>query len=147
MTKTVVVAKILHEALRASWNFNSDHCPQAGDIHKNPGPSSTTSESSISSISSGSASSYLNISRHLSFLHYNIQSILPKLNLITAELSDFDILAFSETWLQPDNLTDSILLPSFFKHERKDRQTDPHGGVALYVKDNIVYTRSRVAWH
>ena len=24
--KTVVVAKILHEALSASWNFNSAHC-------------------------------------------------------------------------------------------------------------------------
>ena len=54
-----------------------------------------------------------------------------------------NILAFSETWLRPDILTDSILLPSFFKPKRKDRQTDPHGGVVIYVKDNIAYTR----WH
>ena len=34
---------------------------QAGDVHPNPGPSSTASDSSISSISSESISSYLNI--------------------------------------------------------------------------------------
>ena len=28
-----------------------------------------------------------------------------------------------------------------FKPERKDRVTDPHGGVAIYVKESIIYTR------
>ena len=114
---------------------------QAGDVHPNPGPSSTASDSSISSISSESISSYLNIPHHLSFVHYNVQSILTKFDLLTADLADFDILAFSETWLRPEVLTDSILLPSFFKPERKDRVTDPHGGVAIYVKNSIIYTR------
>ena len=95
----------------------------------------------MSSISAGSTSSYLNISHHLSFVHYNVQSILPKMDILTAELSDFDILAFSETWLRPEISTDSILIPSFFKPERKDRPTDAHGGVMIYVKDNITYTR------
>ena len=108
---------------------------QAGDVHPNPGPSSTASDSSISRISSESISSYLNISHHLSFVHYKVQSILTKLDLLTADLADFDILAFSEV------LTDSILLPSYFKPERKDHVTDPHGGVAIYVKDSIIYTR------
>ena len=70
---------------------------QSGDIHPNPGPSSVASD-----ISGSSASSILNstnLSRHLSFVHYNIQSIFLKLDILTAELSDFDILAFSETWL------------------------------------------------
>ena len=98
---------------------------QAGNVHPNPGPSSTASDISISSISSESISSYLNISHHLSFVHYNVQSILTKLDLLTADLADFDVLAFSETWLRPEVLTDSILLPSFFKPERKDRVTDP----------------------
>ena len=62
---------------------------QAGDVHPNPGPSLTPSESSVSSISSVSVSSYLNITHHLSFLHLNVQSIFPKLDLLTAELSDF----------------------------------------------------------
>ena len=79
----------------------------------------------------------LKISHHLSFVHYNVQSILTKLDLLTADLADFDILAFSETWLRPEVLTDSKLLPSFFKPERKD----PQGDVTIYVKDNIIYTR------
>ncbi|MCG8048297.1 MAG: hypothetical protein N0E48_22215 [Candidatus Thiodiazotropha endolucinida] len=81
----------------------------AGDIHPNPGPSFVSSvDSSQESLSSSSLSSALSsstawnltyLSKHLSFVHYNVQSIAPKIDLIAAELFDFDILAFSETWL------------------------------------------------
>ena len=111
---------------------------QAGDVRPNLSPSSTESDGSISS---GAISRYLNISLHLPFVHYNVQSILSEPDLLTADLADFDILAFSETWLRPEVLTDSILLPSFFKPERKDRVTDQYDGVAIYVKDSIIYTR------
>ena len=36
---------------------------------------------------------------HLSFVHYNVQSIVSKLKILHAELIDFDLLAFTETWL------------------------------------------------
>ena len=36
---------------------------------------------------------------NLSFVHYNAQSILSKLEILHAELIEFDVLAFSETWL------------------------------------------------
>ena len=41
----------------------------------------------------------LPLNHNLSFVHYNVQSIYTKLELLQAELIEFDILAFSETWL------------------------------------------------
>ena len=71
----------------------------AGDIHPNSGPSSSTSSvttSSISSISSTFINS-LSISHHLSFVHYNVQSLASKLDVLHAGLFQFDNFAFTET--------------------------------------------------
>ena len=111
----------------------------SGNVHPNPGPSSLSSDSS-SSVSSSILSS-LNLSRHLSFVHYNVQSIVPKLDILLAELYEFDILAFSETWLSPSVNNDDLLMQSYQIPERKDRVGDNHGGVMLYVKESIHYTR------
>ena len=70
---------------------------QSGDIHPNPGLSSVASDTSDSS--AFSILNSLNRSRYLSFVHYNVQSIVPKLDILISELSNFDILAFSEIWL------------------------------------------------
>ena len=58
-----------------------------------------------------------------------------------AELSDFDILAFSETWLNPSVTKDDISLLSYHPLERKARVADSHGGVIIYIKDHIHYVR------
>ena len=88
---------------------------------------------------SSSLLSSLNLSSHLSFVHYNVQSIVPKLDLLSSELFDFDILSFSETWLNPSVSLYDLHIQSFNKPERKDRVGDSHGGVLVYVKDNIHY--------
>ena len=90
---------------------------------------------------SSSLLSSLNLSSHLSFVHYNVQSIVPKLDLLSTELFDFDILSFSETWLNPSVSLNDLHIQSFNKPERKDRVGDSHGGVLVYVKDNIHYRR------
>ena len=114
---------------------------QAGDIHPNPGPA-TASTSSISSLASvSSAFNFSKLSNHLSVVHYNVQSLVPKLDLLTTELSEFDILAFTETWLNPSVPTNDLTIDSYRIPERKDRPGDSHGGVILYVKNNIHYTR------
>ena len=72
----------------------------SGDIHPNPGPSSTTSSSSSSDSTTSMTSSIiksLNLNHHLSFVHYNVQSITSKLDVLYTELLDFDLLDFSET--------------------------------------------------
>ena len=70
-----------------------------------------------------------------------MQSIVPKLDTIIAELSDFYILAFSETWLNPSVTKDDISLLSYHPLERKDRVADSHGGVIICIKDHIHYVR------
>jgi hypothetical protein len=66
-------------------------------IELNPGPieNRTFSDSSTSSVSR--IHKYMN--NNVSFLHLNVQSLKPKLDLIPAEYGDFDILSFTETWL------------------------------------------------
>ena len=43
--------------------------------------------------------SSLSLSHNLSFVQYNVQSILNKLDILQAELFEVDILSFTETWL------------------------------------------------
>ena len=54
---------------------------------------------------------------------------------------DFDILAFSETWLSRGTQNDDLMAESFSQPERKDRVGDNHGGVILYFKDYLYYRR------
>ena len=102
----------------------------AGDIHPNPGPLSVASSasSSFSSDVSTDVFSYLNLNHNLSFVHYNVQSIVNKLDVLQAELFEIDILSFTETWLNPSISNEEILLQSYNTPERKDRPGDPHGG-------------------
>ena len=61
---------------------------RSGDIQPNPGPVSVTSiDSSISSVDL-----IEDFSNHLSIMHLNIQSILPKIDLIKCESHVYDIL-------------------------------------------------------
>lgn len=117
---------------------------RSGDVHPNPGPLSTSSSNSSNSSSSSMSNtlfSSLDLTHNLSFVHYNVQSILSKLEILQAELSEFDILAFTETWLSPHTDINDLLLHSYNTPERKDRAGDNHGGVMIYVKDFLHYKR------
>ena len=71
----------------ATWlNILLSNC---GDIHPNPGPLSTSSSSSTCSSSSSMSNtlfSSLDLTHNLSFVHYNVQSIFSKLEILQAEL-------------------------------------------------------------
>ena len=56
---------------------------QAGDVHPNPGPNSVNTEHESSSFSSTTSQDIL--TNHLSIFHLNVQSMLPKIDLIRAE--------------------------------------------------------------
>ena len=106
----------------------------SGDIHPNPGPSSIPSSLNSSSSShnhSNNSLRSLNFSHNLSFVHYNVQSILNKLDILEAELFEFDILAFTETWLNPTVQSDDLVFQTFHKPERKDRRSDHFGGLLM----------------
>ena len=124
---------------------------RSGDVHPNPGPNDSNSSVASDSTASYSTLSYCTESSasllesvlhyNLSLVHYNVQSIKAKLDVIYAELKGFDILTFSETWLSDGTPTSDLHLQNFQSPERKDRPNDNHGGVVVYVKESIPYSR------
>ena len=69
----------------------------SGDIELNPGP--VTSRNDTGSVDGSLISSYFSV------VHYNIQSILNKVDLLGSELRNFNIICLTEIWLGP-NTTD-----------------------------------------
>ena len=71
---------------------------QCGDIESNPGPIShrslTTPDTSLVTNSDEEI-----IRSKFSMVHYNIQSLANKIDIIESELKDFDIICLTETWL------------------------------------------------
>ena len=97
----------------------------SGDIESNPGP---------------------RICSELSIIHLNARSIKHKLDLIEAESQNLDIVTVSETWLSSSVSNNDILIHNFLPPIRCDRRNDPHGGVAIYVK-NTIHCRARPDLH
>ena len=102
----------------------------SGDVHLNLGPHSDTSSTSfcISDLYS-----FLNLPNHLSIVHYNVQSISNKLDILISEFSYFDILSFTEMWLHSNVASDDLFFSNLHPPERKDRDGDKYDGVILYV--------------
>ncbi|MEW8546423.1 MAG: hypothetical protein AB2693_23135, partial [Candidatus Thiodiazotropha sp.] len=69
---------------------------QCGDVELNPGP-----DLDVSSSSEGTSQSLnqLDIVNNFSVIHYNVQSILNKIDILESEFRNFNILCFTETWL------------------------------------------------
>ena len=106
---------------------------KAGDIELNQGPG--TSQNDTGSVDDSLISSYFSV------VHYNIQSILNKVDSIGSVLRNFNIICLTETWLGP-NTTDEDLRIDDYSLYRRDRPTDNHGGVCVYIKEDI-YSRRR----
>ena len=120
---------------------------RSGDIETNPGPTSSSEPSidyySGSSITdSASELSSALFQNYLSLVHYNVQSLLPKIDIIETELTTYDLLCFTETWLSPNVLDNDVLLTGFKALIRYDRPNDAHGGVAVYIKETL-YSKRR----
>ncbi len=115
----------------------------SGDIHRNPGPNSTSADLDSSSSSSSDTHSSDNTDllhsfrSSLSFCHYNVQSFYPKRDILCAELAEFDVLSFTETWLGNDTASDNLTFQNYSTPFRKDRPSDNHGGILVYVKEHI----------
>ena len=100
----------------------------ANDIELNPGPLISTDHNTIPHSVKG-----------LKLCHLNVRSIHNKLDQLSIELGDFDVISISESWL--DNTVDNCLLhiEGFQPPSRIDRNRHG-GGVIVYVKNNIPYT-------
>ena len=95
-------------------------------IELNPGPEHLSFDESFSD--SDTSSIFEMFSTSFSFLHLNVQSLVPKLDIISAEYDEFDILSFTETWLNSNHTDDSIKLENFQKPFRRDRCPQIPGG-------------------
>lgn len=69
--------------------------------------------------------------------HSNINSIRNKLDHISSELSDYDIICISESKLD-DSISDNKLgIEGYRLPLRKDRITNSGGGLVMYIKNQI----------
>ena len=73
------------------------------------------------------------ISKNLNIIHFNIQSILPKIGLLEVEMQNYDILIFTETWLTSQVSDDDIMITNFNCPYRKDREGRQGGGVDIFI--------------
>ncbi|MCG7869675.1 MAG: endonuclease/exonuclease/phosphatase family protein [Candidatus Thiodiazotropha taylori] len=112
---------------------------KSGDVEPNPGPDS--SDSSLSSSSSSFSSCNTILQEHFSVVHYNIQSLSNKVDILESELSKFDVVCLSETWLDHRTTDNDINMHGFNVPYRRDRQGDNHGGICVYVKENVYAKR------
>ena len=67
----------------------------------------------------------------------NIQSIVPKMDLIRGEANACDVLIISESWLKPTVPNDTIHIENHLAPFRTDRPDRPGGGVVAYVRETI----------
>ena len=111
---------------------------RSGDVEHNPGPEFSDYDSASSSSSSSSfPSSNTILQEHFSIVHYNKQSLLYKVNILESELRSFDVVCPSETWLDQRTTDNDIDMHGFKVPYRRDCQGDNHGGIRVYVKENI----------
>ena len=107
------------------------HIILSNDVHPNPGP-----EQNSVSTASNSLNSTL-FSHNLSIIQLNIQSLIPKLDLLETEMQLYDIVVITETWLTPKTSDEDLLISNFSRPYRKDRIGRPGGGVAIYIKQGL----------
>ena len=72
---------------------------RSGNVSPNPGPDSVNSSfnSDLSSVSSATEEL---ISNHLSEMRLNIQSIVPKIDVIKGESEEYDVHVLTDSWLK-----------------------------------------------
>ena len=89
-----------------------------GDIHPNPGPPAP---------------------ENISIVHNNICSLQNKVPFVEAELTRFDIITLSETWLYESFPKEKLIITGYHPPLRLDREDKGGGGVAIYVKESLYY--------
>ena len=107
---------------------------RSGDIHENPGPRSA---------SSSSTDSFVPANGNLNIIHYNVQSFFNKRDISFGDLRNYDILSFTETWLNPNIVSTDLIFLSFHIPFRRSRLNDAHGGIIVYVKSDIFAVERR----
>ena len=101
---------------------------QSGDIEINPGPNSASGTKSDDSFQ------FPPLQGNLSMVHYNIHGLASKTDIIEHELTYFEIISLTETWLNDSLSNEDLMFNEFQDPFRKDGIGDSHGGVIVHVK-------------
>ena len=62
------------------------------------------------------------------------------MDLVQSELCNFDVICITESWLYGRTSDDDIKIENF-KLFRRDRPGDHHGGICVYVRNNVFSKR------
>jgi len=92
----------------------------SSDIHEIPGPGSSFNSST---------SSFVPAEGILSITHHNVQSFFNKRNILNGDLRNYDVLSFTETWLNANTASSDLSFPLFHSPFRRDRLKDTRGGI------------------
>lgn len=71
--------------------------------------------------------------------HLNIIGLRNKIDLLSTELSSYDIICVSETKLSDNVETKNIEIDGFHHPIRRDRRFNNGGGLLVYIKSNICF--------
>ena len=99
---------------------------KSGDIEPNPGPDTDSLSSSLSTPTQFEEM----IKNKFSVVHYNVQSLASKIEAIESELSNFDVICLTETWLDHRSSDDLLALADYTLY-RQDRGRDAYGGICV----------------
>ena len=66
---------------------------------------------------------------NFSLVHYNVQSLYNNVDILQPELSSFDLISLTETWLNDSILNTELSFNNFQMPFRRDRIGDGHGGM------------------
>ena len=82
--------------------------------------------------------------RVLTVLNVNCQSIIAKRGLFEHMIDSVkpDIVVGTESWLSPQIASSECLPTDDYHVERRDRQGDPHGGVFILAKKDLIMSRA-----
>ena len=77
----------------------------------------------------------------LSILHLNIRSIRNKIRYIQDQLSDFDVICFSETHLDQNLSSELLRISNIFSDPYRKGRNMYGGGLLLYINSNLINRR------
>ena len=84
-----------------------------------------------------SSASFPVFNGNFSVVHYNVQSVQHKLDIIEPEFANFSLVSLTGTWLNESLINQDLMLNNFQVPFRRDRVGDSHGGILVYVKDGV----------
>ena len=126
------------QARRNINNINGDHVI----IKRLKKSSQSLRDTTIknTAVNSPNKESYNNLTS-MKIAHLNINGLRNKIDILYAELAEYDIICVSETKLSNQVETSTLEISGYNEPIRRDRQFNNGGGLLVYIKNNIHFKR------